>query len=249
MAGDPRRPRLGGARDEAIAAGWFGERVADDVRERIGDVVAAARDSAVMVRRTVEPAESALIGHHGSLTTGRAACPTAARYASTANLVAVIVLLPPSETKRDGGDGPPLPPRIADLAGTGPDACRAGRRAGRAGRRPPRSRRALGISAAQDAEIDRNAALRSAPTMPAIDRYTGVLYDALDIESLRGAAASRARCAAGRRVGAVRAAARRRPGARLPAVRRLEAARAADAGRALAAGARAGAGRAGRATS
>ncbi len=57
----------------------------------------------------------------------------------------------------------------------------------------PASRRALGISAAQDAEIDRNAALRTASTMPAIDRYAGVLYDALDIDSLHGAAASRAR--------------------------------------------------------
>jgi cytoplasmic iron level regulating protein YaaA (DUF328/UPF0246 family) len=54
-------------------------------------------------------------------------------------------------------------------------------------------RRALGISATQDAEIDRNATLRSAATLPAISRYTGVLYDALDIESLRGAVAARAR--------------------------------------------------------
>ncbi|WP_235880657.1 peroxide stress protein YaaA [Mycolicibacterium vanbaalenii] len=57
----------------------------------------------------------------------------------------------------------------------------------------PASRKALGISASQDAEIDRNAALRTAPTLPAIHRYTGVLYDALDVESLHGAAAGRAR--------------------------------------------------------
>ena len=56
------------SREEAIAAGWFGERVADDVRPRIGDVVAAARGSAAVMRRTVEPLESSLIGHHGSLT-------------------------------------------------------------------------------------------------------------------------------------------------------------------------------------
>jgi Type I phosphodiesterase / nucleotide pyrophosphatase len=56
------------SRDEAIAAGWFGDRVGDDVRLRIGDVVAAARGSAAVVRRSVEPLESALIGHHGSLT-------------------------------------------------------------------------------------------------------------------------------------------------------------------------------------
>ena len=105
----------------------------------------------------------------------------------------MIVLLPPSETKRSGGDGPPLrlddlgtpeltPLRtelVADLVGLAedPDACR----------------RALSISGGQDAEIARNAALRTSPTMPALHRYTGVLYDALDIDSLHGAAAARAR--------------------------------------------------------
>jgi hypothetical protein len=55
-------------REQAIAAGWFGDRVRDDVRPRIGDVVAAARGSAALVRRNAEPMESALIGQHGSLT-------------------------------------------------------------------------------------------------------------------------------------------------------------------------------------
>lgn len=68
------------SRDEAIAAGWFGERVADRVLERIGDVVAAGRDSAVMVRRTAEPVESALIGHHGSLTTAEQRVPLLLAY-------------------------------------------------------------------------------------------------------------------------------------------------------------------------
>ncbi len=54
------------------------------------------------------------------------------------------------------------------------------------------SRSALGLSATQDAEIDRNAALYTAATLPTLARYTGVLYDALDIGSLSGAAASRA---------------------------------------------------------
>jgi cytoplasmic iron level regulating protein YaaA (DUF328/UPF0246 family) len=57
----------------------------------------------------------------------------------------------------------------------------------------PQCRRALGLSATQQVEVERNAALRSAPTMPAINRYTGVLYDALGIESLTPAATSRAR--------------------------------------------------------
>jgi predicted AlkP superfamily pyrophosphatase or phosphodiesterase len=68
------------SRDEAIAAGWFGERVGDDVRPRIGDVVVAARDSAAVVRRTVEPLESALIGHHGSLTSAEQLVPLLVAY-------------------------------------------------------------------------------------------------------------------------------------------------------------------------
>jgi predicted AlkP superfamily pyrophosphatase or phosphodiesterase len=63
------------SREEAIAAGWFGERVSDEAHSRIGDVVAAARRSAVMVRRTVEPLESSLIGHHGSLTSAEQRVP------------------------------------------------------------------------------------------------------------------------------------------------------------------------------
>lgn len=56
------------SRDEAIEAGWFGPQVSDDVRPRIGDIIAAARGSAAIVRRTVEPLESSLVGQHGSLT-------------------------------------------------------------------------------------------------------------------------------------------------------------------------------------
>lgn len=55
-------------KEQAIAEGWFGARVSDAARSRIGDVVAAARDNAGLVRRTVEPLESALIGQHGSWT-------------------------------------------------------------------------------------------------------------------------------------------------------------------------------------
>lgn len=109
------------------------------------------------------------------------------------NLSAVLVLLPPSETKRDGGDGPPLQLDMLSSPTLGPlRATLVDELVDLAVDRPA-SRRALGISAAQDIEIDRNAALRTAPTLPAISRYTGVLYDALDVESLRGAAAARAR--------------------------------------------------------
>ena len=104
----------------------------------------------------------------------------------------MIVLLPPSETKHAGGDGPPLRldalsfPALRPLRATLVDelvALTADR---------PGCQRALGLSPSQDHEIDRNAALYEAPTLPAINRYTGVLYDALDIGSLRGTAKSRA---------------------------------------------------------
>ena len=51
----------------------------------------------------------------------------------------------------------------------------------------------LGLSAQQDHEVARNAELWTSPTVPALHRYTGVLYDALEVGSLRGAAAGRAR--------------------------------------------------------
>ncbi|PEG34305.1 hypothetical protein CQY20_26205 [Mycolicibacterium agri] len=105
----------------------------------------------------------------------------------------MIVLLPPSETKQPGGDGRRLDldalsfPALRPLRATLVDELVALSRDENA------SRTALGLSAKQAHEVERNAALRQAPTMPAINRYTGVLYDALDIESLRGAAVSRAR--------------------------------------------------------
>jgi len=67
-------------REEAIAAGWFGSKVSDHVRPRLGDVVAAARDRFGMVRRTAEPMESSLIGQHGSLTKAEQLVPLALAY-------------------------------------------------------------------------------------------------------------------------------------------------------------------------
>lgn len=104
----------------------------------------------------------------------------------------VIVLLPPSETKREGGDKPPL--RLERLAAPSLNPLRSAltdELIELANDRPA-SRKALGISPSQDREIDRNAELRTAPTMPALHRYTGVLYDALAIGTLSKAQAARA---------------------------------------------------------
>jgi hypothetical protein len=68
------------SREQAIEAGWFGDRVGDNVRPRIGDVVAAARGSAAVMRRTAEPLESSLIGQHGSLTSAEQRVPLLLAY-------------------------------------------------------------------------------------------------------------------------------------------------------------------------
>ncbi|MEE1940926.1 alkaline phosphatase family protein [Streptomyces sp. TRM 70361] len=56
------------ARDEAVELGWFGPRVDDRVRARIGDVVVAMSDPVAVVATGTEPKESELIGMHGSMT-------------------------------------------------------------------------------------------------------------------------------------------------------------------------------------
>jgi hypothetical protein len=68
------------SREEAISAGWFGDRVCDDARFRIGEVVAAARGAAGIMRRTAEPLLSALIGQHGSLTDAEQRVPLLLAY-------------------------------------------------------------------------------------------------------------------------------------------------------------------------
>ncbi|HEV7451038.1 MAG TPA: peroxide stress protein YaaA, partial [Pseudonocardiaceae bacterium] len=51
---------------------------------------------------------------------------------------------------------------------------------------------ALGLSEHQSGDLERNAALWTTPTLPALHRYTGVLYAALDAGSLRRTERARA---------------------------------------------------------
>lgn len=55
-------------RSEVISNGWFGPIVTPAARDRIGDVMAIALTDRALFRRGAEPMQSALIGHHGSLT-------------------------------------------------------------------------------------------------------------------------------------------------------------------------------------
>lgn len=100
----------------------------------------------------------------------------------SASVDQVFVLLPPSETKATGGRSgmtlalgfPALDPARTVLADRVVALCSD----------LPAARAALGVSAAKDQEIVATAQLATAPTLPALHRYTGVLYDALDISSL-----------------------------------------------------------------
>lgn len=102
----------------------------------------------------------------------------------------MLVLLPPSETKRPGGEGAPV-----DVDGLALPALRPQRDAVvdalvALSADEDEAARVLKLSAKRRHEIADNVALRTSATMPAIDRYTGVLFDALDAGTLDEAARS-----------------------------------------------------------
>jgi cytoplasmic iron level regulating protein YaaA (DUF328/UPF0246 family) len=119
--------------------------------------------------------------------------PDTAGSGGPASLRTVIVLLPPSEGKAPGGDGPPLDlgalsfPGLTDVRRTVLEAVQR-----LAVREPDLLRQALGLSPRQAGELAADTVLTSSPTLPALRRYTGVLYDALDHASLAGPARRRA---------------------------------------------------------
>ncbi|HWI32641.1 MAG TPA: peroxide stress protein YaaA [Microbacterium sp.] len=100
----------------------------------------------------------------------------------------MLILLPPSETKRAGGSHRPLDvgglalPALAPQREAAIDAMVALSADAEA------ARRVLKLGATQADEASVNTALRTGPTLPAVDRYTGVLFDALNAASLDGSA-------------------------------------------------------------
>ena len=105
----------------------------------------------------------------------------------------MLVLLPPSETKADPVDGPPL-----DLTALSFPALTKTRRAvirhlvRLAKSDKPGLAKALGLSPRQSSELVRDALLWKAPTLPALELYTGIVYDNLGYWTLTGQARERA---------------------------------------------------------
>jgi len=88
-------------------------------------------------------------------------------------------LLPPSETKARGGDGADLNLDALSFSALGAARAKALAALELLGADPELAAKVLKIGPKHLAEIDANRQLRSSPTLPAIDRYDGTLFDAL----------------------------------------------------------------------
>jgi uncharacterized protein len=106
----------------------------------------------------------------------------------------VLILLPPSEGKTAPASGEPV--QLGSLAFA--DELTAKRERVLAalvrtssGKQRGRALKALGLSAGQAGELERNAALETAPAAPAAEVYTGVLYERLQLPELTAAARRR----------------------------------------------------------
>ncbi|WP_327655267.1 peroxide stress protein YaaA [Streptomyces sp. NBC_00483] len=105
----------------------------------------------------------------------------------------MLVLLPPSEGKAASGRGAPL--KLEGLSLPGLAEARAAvldELVELCGADEEKAREVLGLSEGLRGEIAKNTELRTAGARPAGEIYTGVLYDALDLASLDGAAKKRA---------------------------------------------------------
>jgi cytoplasmic iron level regulating protein YaaA (DUF328/UPF0246 family) len=105
----------------------------------------------------------------------------------------VLILLPPSEGKAPTDAGQPFDLEalsLPELTATRRRVCDALVRLSSG--REKRAREVLGLSARQVDELDRNRELADPRALPASQVYTGVLYAALDYESLSPAARRRA---------------------------------------------------------
>jgi len=99
----------------------------------------------------------------------------------------VLILLPPSEGKTAPASGDPVDLgslAYADELTAKRERVLAALVRTSSGKQRGRALKALGLSAGQAGELDRNAALETAPAAPAAEIYTGVLYERLRLPEL-----------------------------------------------------------------
>ncbi|WP_392545349.1 YaaA family protein [Oryzobacter telluris] len=103
----------------------------------------------------------------------------------------MLILLPPSESKSNRRRGKPADPATWSFPELGPTRERVAAALATASGAPD-ALDVLGVTEGLRDEVARNLALATAPSTPAAEVYTGVLYDALDLASLDTAARRRA---------------------------------------------------------
>ena len=96
----------------------------------------------------------------------------------------MLILLPPSETKRPGGVGVSIDRQAIIWASLDPQRDKLVGALTKLCKKPEAAAKALGLGKRNLGDIEANLNLMTSPTMPALERYTGVLYDAIDFQSL-----------------------------------------------------------------
>ncbi len=96
----------------------------------------------------------------------------------------MLLVLPPSETKRDGGAGSALDLNALSFSGLTPQRRAAIAALRTLSRNLTLATGALSLGPTQRFELTRNRELLTSPVLPALERYTGVLYDGLDAATL-----------------------------------------------------------------
>ena len=104
----------------------------------------------------------------------------------------MLILLPPSETKRPGGVGISIDKVAIIWAALDPAREKVIAALEQVSKDPELAAKALKLGKKSLVEANKNLSLWLSPTMPALERYTGVLYDALDYQTLSDEALKRA---------------------------------------------------------
>jgi cytoplasmic iron level regulating protein YaaA (DUF328/UPF0246 family) len=96
----------------------------------------------------------------------------------------MLFLLPPSETKAVGGGKLTIQQAALSFGGLNPARDQVLAALLKLCNKPKEAAKVLKLTPKQLGSIDVNRAIPTAPTMPAIQRYTGTLYDAIDALTL-----------------------------------------------------------------